>query len=61
MRTLEQISTLSDQAFTQLISNQELHDKLYRYALKLYGNEDDAKDLLQEVLYKLRNNREKFG
>lgn len=51
---------LSDQEFIQLITNKELHDKLYRYALKLCHHEDNAKDLFQEVMLKIWEKRAKF-
>lgn len=38
-----------------------LRDRLIGYALKLTGNEDDAEDVVQEVMLKLWNIREKLN
>ncbi|MBX2962182.1 MAG: RNA polymerase sigma factor [Cyclobacteriaceae bacterium] len=34
--------------------------KLFRFALRMLGNEDEAKDVLQEVFIRVWNNREKM-
>ena len=36
-------------------------DKLYRFAIKLLQSEEDAKDVVQEVLIKVWNKREELG
>lgn len=35
-------------------------NKLFRFALKFLGNEDEAKDVVQEVFIRIWNNREKM-
>lgn len=36
-------------------------NKLYRFALRFLGNEDEAKDIVQEVLIKVWNGREQMN
>lgn len=36
-------------------------EKLYRFALRLLGNEEDAKDIIQDAFVKVWNNKEKMG
>lgn len=36
-------------------------NKLYRFALRFLGNEDEAKDIVQEVLIKVWNGREQMS
>ena len=45
-------------AFNRLISEQK--DKIYRLALKLTGNREDAEDIVQETFLKAVDNIEKF-
>lgn len=38
-----------------------IKQKLYRFALRLLGNEEDAKDIIQDALVKVWHNKEKMG
>ncbi|QEH42327.1 RNA polymerase sigma factor [Chitinophaga sp. XS-30] len=38
-----------------------IKQKLYRFALRLLGNEEDAKDIIQDALIKVWHNKEKMG
>ncbi len=38
-----------------------IKDKLYRFAYKMLGNEEDAKDMLQEVLKKIWEQKEQIN
>jgi len=45
-------------AFNRLIAEQK--DKIYRLALKLIGNREDAEDIMQETFLKAIDNIDKF-
>lgn len=38
-----------------------MKQKLYRFALRLLGNEEDAKDIIQDALVKVWNNKDQMG
>lgn len=38
-----------------------IKQKLFRFALRLLGNEEDAKDIIQDAFVKVWHNREKMG
>ncbi|MBO9154339.1 RNA polymerase sigma factor [Chitinophaga sp. GCM10012297] len=50
---------MSSESFISLIM--PFREKLYRFALRLLGNEEDAKDIIQDAFVKVWNNKDKMG
>src|SRR5688500_3754957 len=50
---------MSSEVFISLIM--PFREKLYRFALRLLGNEEDAKDIIQDAFVKVWNNKDKMG
>jgi len=55
---LDALRQRDKQAFAQLVDQHS--DQIYRVALKMLGNEQDAEDILQETFIKALNNIEGF-